>query len=88
MVSCGVKPWFDAFVGTREGAGKDAGGEGGGGEAKLEILMTKKKFVELELSLLRLQQHVEISERKLVVYTSFDGLLSWYTIFFLPMASH
>ena len=43
MVSCGVKPWFDAFVGTRAGAGKDAGGEGGGGEAKLGIPMTKKK---------------------------------------------
>ena len=22
VVSCGVKPWFDAFVGTRAGAGK------------------------------------------------------------------
>ena len=68
MVSCGVKPWFDAFVGTRAGAGKDAGGGGGGGEAKLGIPMTKKKFAELELSLLHLQQNVEIPETNLVVH--------------------
>ena len=49
---------------------------GGGGEAKLGIPMTKKKFAELKLSLLRLQQHLEISETKLVVHPSFDGLLS------------
>ncbi|EDR09748.1 dynein heavy chain protein 2 [Laccaria bicolor S238N-H82] len=68
VVSCGVKPWFDAFVGTRAGAGKDAGGGGGGGEAKLGIPMTKKKFAELELSLLHLQQNVEIPETNLVVH--------------------
>ena len=55
VLSCGVKPWFDAFVGTRAAAGKDAGG---GGEAKLGIPMTENKFAELGLSLLHLQQNV------------------------------
>ena len=36
--------------------------------------MTKKKFAELELSLLRLQQNVEIPETNLVVRL-FNGLL-------------
>ena len=29
VVSCGVKPWFDAFVGTRQGQGKTQEGEVG-----------------------------------------------------------
>ncbi|KAE9394324.1 dynein heavy chain protein 2 [Gymnopus androsaceus JB14] len=63
VVSCGVKPWFDAFVGSRErGGGKD------GGDTKMGIPMTKKKFAELELSLLHLQQNVEIPETHLVIH--------------------
>lgn len=61
LVSHGVKPWFDAFVGSR-GGGKD-------GDSKLGIPMTKKKFAELELSLLHLQQNVEIPETQLVIHT-------------------
>ncbi|TFK68520.1 hypothetical protein BDN72DRAFT_677591 [Pluteus cervinus] len=61
VVSCGVKPWFDAFVGSRGGA-KD------GGDSKMGIPMTKKKFAELELSLLHLQQNVEIPETHLVIH--------------------
>ncbi|KAH9487400.1 Dynein heavy chain, cytoplasmic [Psilocybe cubensis] len=61
VVSCGVKPWFDAFVGAR-GAGKD------GGDTKMGIPMTKKKFAELELSLLHLQQNVEIPETHLIIH--------------------
>ncbi|KXN85412.1 Dynein heavy chain, cytoplasmic [Leucoagaricus sp. SymC.cos] len=61
VVSCGVKPWFDAFVGSREG-GKDDG------DSKMGIPMTKKKFAELELSLLHLQQNVEIPETHLVIH--------------------
>ncbi|KAK0438444.1 dynein heavy chain, N-terminal region 1-domain-containing protein [Armillaria borealis] len=61
VVSCGVKPWFDAFVGSR-GGGKD------GGEGKMGIPMTKKKFAELELSLLHLQQNVEIPETNLTIH--------------------
>ncbi|KAF4584562.1 hypothetical protein EYR38_001791 [Pleurotus pulmonarius] len=60
VVSRGVKPWFDAFVGAR-GQGKD-------GDAKMGIPMTKKKFAELELSLLHLQQNVEIPETHLVIH--------------------
>jgi dynein heavy chain 1 len=61
VVSYGVKPWFDAFVGSR-GAGRDSG------DSKMGIPMTKKKFAELELSLLHLQQNVEIPETNLVIH--------------------
>ncbi|KIM47305.1 hypothetical protein M413DRAFT_440753 [Hebeloma cylindrosporum] len=60
VVSCGVKPWFDAFVGAR-GSGKD-------GDTKMGIPMTKKKIAELELSLLHLQQNVEIPETHLIIH--------------------
>ncbi|KAF8208519.1 dynein heavy chain, N-terminal region 1-domain-containing protein [Mycena galopus ATCC 62051] len=63
VVSYGVKPWFDAFVGSR-GVGRDAG------DSKMGIPMTKKKFAELELSLLHLQQNVEIPETNLVIHSS------------------
>ena len=56
------------FVGRREGAGKDAGGEGGGGEAKLEIPMMKKNIAEFELTLLHLHRNVEVPETKLIVH--------------------
>ncbi|THG97891.1 hypothetical protein EW026_g4197 [Hermanssonia centrifuga] len=60
VVSCAVKPWFEAFVGSR-GAGKEGDTKGG-------IPMTKKKFAELELSLLHLQQNVEIPETHLIIH--------------------
>lgn len=61
VVSLAVKPWFDAFVGTRTTAGKE-------GDGKMGIPMTKKKFAELELSLLQLQQNVEIPETHLIIH--------------------
>jgi hypothetical protein len=61
LVSYAVKPWFDAFVGTKGGAGKE-------GDGKMGIPMTKKKFAELELSLLHLQQNVEIPETHLIIH--------------------
>ncbi|KIL61809.1 hypothetical protein M378DRAFT_82045 [Amanita muscaria Koide BX008] len=61
VVSHGVKPWFDAFVGARGGAKET-------GDAKMGIPMTKKKFAELELSLLHLQQNVEIPETHLIIH--------------------
>ncbi|KAF8627873.1 hypothetical protein AX15_004203 [Amanita polypyramis BW_CC] len=61
VVSHGVKPWFDAFVGAR-GGGKETG------DTKMGIPMTKKKFAELELSLLHLQQNVEIPETHLIIH--------------------
>ena len=73
VVGCGVKPWFDAFVETRPGAGKDAGGGGRGGEAKLGMLMTKKQLAGLESSLLHLQKNVEIPETNLVVHPDSTG---------------
>ncbi|KAG9008851.1 hypothetical protein FRB94_012820 [Tulasnella sp. JGI-2019a] len=60
VVSQAVKPWFDAFVGAR-GSGKD-------GDGKLGIPMTKRKFAELELSLLHLQQNVEIPDTELIIH--------------------
>ncbi|KAJ7070130.1 dynein heavy chain, N-terminal region 1-domain-containing protein [Mycena amicta] len=64
VVSYGVKPWFDAFVGSRgsSAAGRDTA------DSKMGIPMTKKKFAELELSLLHLQQNVEIPETNLVIH--------------------
>ncbi|KAG6819964.1 hypothetical protein H0H93_006940, partial [Arthromyces matolae] len=61
VVSSGVKPWFDAFVGARS-SGRD------GGDTRMGIPMTKKKFAELELALLHLQQNVEIPETHLVIH--------------------
>ena len=60
-----MKPWFGAFVGTRAGAGKDAGS---GGEAKLGKPVREKKFAKLVLSLLHLQQNVEMPQTNLVVH--------------------
>ncbi|KAI0762498.1 dynein heavy chain [Fomes fomentarius] len=55
VISCAMKPYFEAFVGAR-GGGKDG------------IPVTKKKFAELELSLLHLQQNVEIPETHLIIH--------------------
>ncbi|EDR02506.1 LOW QUALITY PROTEIN: uncharacterized protein LACBIDRAFT_399283 [Laccaria bicolor S238N-H82] len=66
VVSCGVKPWFNVFVGTR---GRERRRRWGWRwRSKLGIPMTKKKFAELELGLLHLQQNVEIPEASLVVH--------------------
>ena len=74
VVSCGLKPWFDAFVGTRPGAGKDAGGGGGGGEVKLRIPMTKENFAALELRS-HLHQNVAIPETNLVIHPAFQRVV-------------
>ncbi|TFK48049.1 cytoplasmic dynein heavy chain 1 [Heliocybe sulcata] len=60
LITNGVKSWFDAFVGARGGAKE--------GDSKMGIPMTKKKFAELELSLLHLQQNVEIPETHLIIH--------------------
>ncbi|KAF8991378.1 dynein heavy chain, N-terminal region 1-domain-containing protein [Cyathus striatus] len=70
VVSHGVKPWFDAFVGAR-GGGKE-------GDSKMgSNPMTKKKFAELELSLLHLQQNVEIPETHLLIHPSIQRACSY-----------
>ncbi|KAL1952384.1 hypothetical protein VTO73DRAFT_1533 [Trametes versicolor] len=60
VISGAMKPYFEAFVGAR-GGGKD-------GDSKMGIPVTKKKFAELELSLLHLQQNVEIPETHLIIH--------------------
>jgi hypothetical protein len=76
LVSSGVKPWFEAFAGSR-GSGKDVdskmgmysgANEGLRVENLAGIPATKKKFAELELQLLHLQQNVEIPETHLVIH--------------------
>ena len=70
VLSCAVKPWFGAFVGTRAGAGKDAGG---GDEAKLGIPITEKKFAELGFT----TECVEMPGTNLVLFILlFNGLLN------------
>jgi Dynein heavy chain, N-terminal region 1 len=60
VISCRVKPWFDAFVGAHISR-KDR-------HTQMGIHVTKKKFAELELLLLHLQQNVEIPETCLVIH--------------------
>ncbi|KAJ3032718.1 hypothetical protein HDV00_007194 [Rhizophlyctis rosea] len=61
-----VAPFFDAYVSAR---GLVAGGAGATDkEGKTGIPMTKKKIAELELSLLHLQQNVEIPEINLNIH--------------------
>jgi dynein heavy chain 1 len=60
VVSCCVKPWFDTFVGACA-SGKE-------GDTCMGIPVTKKKFTELELSLLHSQQNFEILETHLVIH--------------------
>ena len=70
-----MAPWFDAYVSSKsslnQGAGSGAEGLAGKGkdsDTRLGIPMAKKKFAELELSLLHLQQNVEIPEIRLSVH--------------------
>ncbi|KDN53572.1 putative cytoplasmic dynein heavy chain 1 [Tilletiaria anomala UBC 951] len=70
-----MAPWFDAYVSSKSiptatgGDGLAVAAKGGKeNDARLGIPMTKKKFAELELSLLHLQQNVEIPEIQLGVH--------------------
>ncbi|GAA97827.1 uncharacterized protein L969DRAFT_96169 [Mixia osmundae IAM 14324] len=69
LVHLAVAPYFDAYVSSRADPAKQAptSGKAKDAEAKMGIPMTRKKFAELELSLLHLQQNVEIPEIHLVV---------------------
>ncbi|KAM0792972.1 hypothetical protein ACM66B_002727 [Microbotryomycetes sp. NB124-2] len=80
LVHYGVAPAFDAFVeskakkqqqvssGRRLDEAKDAD--------KLGVPMTKKKFAELELSLLHLQQNVEIPEIYLTTHPAVTAAIA------------
>ncbi|KAF8139617.1 dynein heavy chain, N-terminal region 1-domain-containing protein [Boletus edulis] len=80
VVSCGMKPWFDAFVGAR-GVGKD-------GDSKMGIPMTKRKFAELELSLLHLQQNVEIPETHLIIHPAIQRAVEQVRTFLNTLHGH
>ncbi|CAO1623252.1 unnamed protein product [Jaminaea pallidilutea] len=66
-----MAPWFDAYVASKEG-GADrtipASQKNKDADARMGIPMAKRKFAELELSLLHLQQNVEIPEVHLAVH--------------------
>ncbi|KAJ3048105.1 hypothetical protein HK097_010869, partial [Rhizophlyctis rosea] len=65
-----VAPFFDAYVSSRSGIAGAVGGAASAGDkdGKTGIPMTKKKIAELELSLLHLQQNVEIPEINLHIH--------------------
>lgn len=73
LVHWGVAPWFDSYVSSKQslipghGGAHDGLGKKGN-EAQMGIPVTKKKFAELELSLLHLKQNVEIPEVHLSVH--------------------
>lgn len=68
LVHLAAAPYFDAFVNAK-GKGKDVS-KSKDADAKMGIPMTKKKFAELELSLLHLQQNVEIPETHLTIHSA------------------
>ena len=73
LVHLAVAPYFDAYVNSKASkkSNKDAAAatnKSKDADAKMGIPMTKKKFAELELSLLHLQQNVEIPDIHLVIH--------------------
>ena len=67
LVHWGVAPWFDSYVASKQGPTETTQNKKGG-EATMGIPVTKKKFAELELSLLHLKQNLEIPEVHLSVH--------------------
>ncbi|KAK9719430.1 dynein heavy chain [Basidiobolus ranarum] len=66
-----VSPFFNAYVSSKETSTEGSTTTGGKREdkdSKMGIPMTKKKIAELELSLLHLQQNVEIPEISLNIH--------------------
>ncbi|GAA5974101.1 hypothetical protein JCM11641_003434 [Rhodosporidiobolus odoratus] len=77
LVHYGVAPAFEAFVESR--TRKDGGGraiEDKDADTKMGIPMTKKKFAELELSLLHLQQNVEIPDIVLSIHPAVSSAIA------------
>jgi dynein heavy chain 1 len=67
LVHWGVAPWFDSYVSSKQGLNEVVSAKKGN-EAQMGIPVTKKRFAELELSLLHLKQNVEIPEARLSVH--------------------
>ncbi|UZJ53926.1 hypothetical protein CBS101457_003246 [Exobasidium rhododendri] len=64
-----MAPWFDAYVMSKEGKERASTSiKSKESDVKMGIPMTKRKFAELELSLLHLQQNVEIPEIRLPIH--------------------
>jgi len=61
-VHLAVSPYFNAYVSSKAGNQQEATGKSKNEENKMGIPIAKKKIAELELSLLHLQQNVEIPE--------------------------
>ncbi|GAA5850789.1 hypothetical protein JCM8547_009091 [Rhodosporidiobolus lusitaniae] len=77
LVHYGVAPAFEAFVESKarkDGAGRAV--EDKDADMKMGIPMTKKKFAELELSLLHLQQNVEIPDIVLSIHPAVTAAIS------------
>ncbi|WWC73019.1 uncharacterized protein I206_106984 [Kwoniella pini CBS 10737] len=69
LVHWGVAPWFDSYVSSKSNLTENTiNKKSQSGEASMGIPVTKKKFAELELSLLHLKQNVEIPEARLGVH--------------------
>jgi len=80
LVHWGVAPWFDSYVNSKANITDGIATTKKGNEAQMGksfngfmtdqagIPVTKKKFAELELSLLHLKQNVEIPEAHLSVH--------------------
>ncbi|WWC63949.1 uncharacterized protein I303_106555 [Kwoniella dejecticola CBS 10117] len=68
LVHWGVAPWFDSYVSSKSSLTETTTSKKSQGEASMGIPVTKKKFAELELSLLHLKQNVEIPEARLGVH--------------------
>ncbi|KAK4049755.1 dynein heavy chain [Microbotryomycetes sp. JL221] len=79
LVHYGVAPAFDAFVESKtkkEAVARRRIDDGKDAESKLGVPMTKKKFAELELSLLHLQQNVEIPETYLTTHPAVTATIA------------
>ncbi|KAI7869607.1 dynein heavy chain [Mucor mucedo] len=64
-----VSPYFNAYVNARHGkTGNEASSKSKNEDNKMGVPMAKKKMAELELSLLHLQQNVEIPEIALNIH--------------------
>lgn len=64
-----VSPYFNAYVNARHGKSNEASSSKSKNEDnKMGVPMAKKKMAELELSLLHLQQNVEIPEISLNIH--------------------
>lgn len=68
VVHLALGPYFDAYTKGQDSQANGRVNRFADGEAKTGIPVTKKKLAELELSLLHLQQNIEIPELSLVLH--------------------